>query len=272
LLHICRVKRHIYPFFSCKNGILIFFIMRIGLGFILSPFFYLIFGFWLLVFHPIQWFCYRIFGYKGHKISVDMLNFFLTYSSLLLFNLPILRKRVALPTNRPLIFVSNHQSTFDIPGLIYFFRRYHGKFISKIELAQSRIPSIAFNLKHGGGANINRKDKTQSTGAIRLLGQRMHTNKWSAFIFPEGTRSKDGHMKSFQVGGIATLISACPDALIVPVAIRGSFDMVKTGMFPLIPFNKMIWELLPPIEIQKRPIEQVVWQAEQAIRKIVERQ
>lgn len=244
--------------------------MRTFLGFLLTPLFYGVFSIFLLVFHPIQWVSYKLFGYKAHKSSVDLLNFFLTYSSLILFNFPRLKNAFRLPKGRSIIFVSNHQSTFDIPGLIFFFRKYHGKFISKIELAKSRMPSIAFNLKYGGGANIDRKDPEQSKGEIRKLAERMKRYKWSVFIFPEGTRSKDGKMKAFQVGGISTIASICPEALIVPVAIRGSFRMAKKGMFPLLPFNKMTWEVLSPIEIKGRDISEAIKEAEDSIRKVVE--
>jgi 1-acyl-sn-glycerol-3-phosphate acyltransferase len=245
--------------------------MRKFLGFILSPVFYVLFALFLLIFHPIQWVCYKVFGYKAHKKSVDTLNFFLTYSTLVLFNIPKLKNRIQIPKGRPIIFVSNHQSTFDIPGLIFFFRKYHGKFISKIELAKSKIPSIAFNLKHGGGANIDRKNSEQSKMEIKKLAERMKLNNWSAFIFPEGTRSKDGKMKAFQVGGISTIASIVPEALIVPVAIRGSYEMAKKGMFPLLPFNKMTWEVLTPIEISGRDINDVIKEAEDSIRLKVEK-
>lgn len=243
--------------------------MRIFFGILLSPLFYIVFGLFLLIFHPIQWICHK-FGYNAHKRSVDVLNFFLTYSTVLLFNFPFLKKRIKLPKGRTIIFVSNHQSTFDIPGLIFFFRKYHGKFISKIELAKAKIPSIAFNLKHGGGANIDRKDSEQSKGEIRKLAERMKKHKWSAFIFPEGTRTRDGKMKAFQVGGISTIASICPEALIVPIAIKGSFQMAKKGMFPLLPFHKMTWEVLSPIEIHGRDINDVIKEAEDSIRQVVE--
>lgn len=244
--------------------------MRLLVGFILTPIFYLTFGFWLLIFHPIQWICVKFFGYKAHKKSVDVLNFFLTYSTLVLGNIPLVKGVNKVPRKRNVIFVSNHQSTFDIPGLIYFYRAFHGKFISKIELANAKIPSIAINLKHGGGANINRKDSEQSKGEIRKLAERMKANNWSAFIFPEGTRTKDGKMKSFQVGGIATIVEVCKDAVIVPIAIKGSYQMAKKGMFPLMPFNWMTWETLQPIEVNGRAIQDVILEAENAIRLKVE--
>ena len=102
-----------------------------------------------------------------------------------------------LPVGRPIIFIANHQSMYDIPVMIWFLRKYHAKFISKIELTKG-IPSISYNLRHGGAANIDRKDPRQSITEIAALGTRMKEKKWSAMIFPEGTRSKDGTVKTFQ--------------------------------------------------------------------------
>jgi 1-acyl-sn-glycerol-3-phosphate acyltransferase len=43
--------------------------------------------------------------------------------------------------------------------------------------------------------------------------------------------------------------------------------MVRYGIFPLNTFLRMTWEILPSIEPEKRPVEEVVLEAEQAIRK-----
>jgi 1-acyl-sn-glycerol-3-phosphate acyltransferase len=167
------------------------------LGYVFSPFFYIAFFLSLVIFHPIQWVCYRFFGYRAHKVSVDILNFFLTYSDLFLLSSVNFKNEQKLPSDRPIIFVANHQSMYDIPALIWFLRKHHVKFISKIELTKG-IPSISFNLKYGGGANIDRKDSKQAISEIIKLGRRMKENTWSTMIFPEGTRSKDGHLKPFQ--------------------------------------------------------------------------
>ncbi|MEN5056676.1 MULTISPECIES: lysophospholipid acyltransferase family protein [Sphingobacterium] len=239
--------------------------MKKIIGFILTPIFYFFFALCLLVFHPIQWLSLKFGGYTAHKKSVDILNFFLTYCNILLFNTISFIDNKNIPTGQPIIFVANHQSTFDIPAMIYFLRRFHGKFISKIELAKG-IPSISFNLKHGGAANIDRKDSKQSIGEILKLANNMKTKNWSAFIFPEGTRTRDGKMKPFHVGGIATLLKKNPDALIVPIAINGSYEMTKNGLFPLTPFVKMSWEVLDPIDKTDKTLEEIVLEAEQKIR------
>ncbi len=240
--------------------------MRKLIGIILSPLFYLVFFLFLCIFHPIQWISYKVFGYKAHKKSVDLLNFFLTYSQLVLLNRTHFINTQNLPTDQPIIFVSNHQSMFDIPALIWFLRHYSPKFISKIELTKG-IPSISFNLKYGGGANIDRKDSKQSVGELIKLGRRMNENNWSTLIFAEGTRAKDGRLKPFHVGGVATLMKVVPHAILVPVAIENSWKIVKNGTYPLGVGLNLKWTVLDPIEKGNKNPEEIVHALELAIRK-----
>lgn len=235
-------------------------------GYLLTPLFYLSFGLSLLVFHPLQWLAHRFFGYAAHKKVVDLLNFFLTYSQLWLFNSIKFKNEFKLPTDRPIIFAANHQSLFDIPTLIWFLRKHHAKFISKIELTKG-IPSISINLRVGGGANINRKDNKQAISELIKLGTRMQANSWSAVIFPEGTRAKDGKIKTFQFGGIATLLKSAPDALVVPIAIENSWKIVRYGSYPLTTGNAIKWTVLKPIEPKEQMPNETTFRVEEEIRK-----
>ncbi|HVW94690.1 MAG TPA: lysophospholipid acyltransferase family protein [Mucilaginibacter sp.] len=240
--------------------------MRKIFGVILSPVHYIFFGLILVVFQPIQWICFNVFGYGAHKRSVDVLNFFLVSTYYLLGNTVTFIDEQRIPKGRPIIFVANHQSLYDIPVMIYFLRRYHAKFISKIELAKG-IPSISYNLRHGGAANIDRNDPRQSITEIARLGTDMKQKGWSAMIFPEGTRSKDGVVRTFQAAGVATLVKRCPEALIVPVAISNSWKMVRYGKFPLNTFISMKWQMLPPVEPEKGKVDEAVLIAENGIKK-----
>ncbi len=242
--------------------------MRKFFGYILSPVFYLLFGIIITVFHPIQWLCLKLGGYPAHKRCVDVLNGCLLATYYVLGNTVRFVNKQRLPTDRPILFVANHQSMYDIPPLIFFLRKHHGKFISKIELAKG-IPSISFNLRHGGAANIDRKDPKQSIAEILKLAGNMKTRNWSAFIFPEGTRAKTGRLKPFNVGGIATILKKVPNVLVVPVAINNSWQMVRHGFFPLNAFTNMSWEVLAPIEPQGLNAEEVVASAEARIREKV---
>ena len=240
-------------------------------GYILTPIFYVVFGLFLALFHPLQWLYYKVFGYSAHKWSVDVLNFFLTYSQLTLLNSISFKNTYQLPKDRPIIFVANHQSMYDIPSLIWFLRKHHPKFISKIELTKG-IPSISFNLKYGGGANIDRKDSKQAIGEIIKLGRRMKEHNWSTVIFAEGTRAKDGKMKPFQVGGIATLLKIVPNALLVPVAIENSWKIVRYGSYPLNTLQPLKWTVLEPIERGEKNAEELVLETENAIKQHIGQQ
>jgi 1-acyl-sn-glycerol-3-phosphate acyltransferase len=239
--------------------------MRKFLGYILSPFALFAFFLVLVVFQPLQWISYKFFGYSAHKKVVDILNLFLFSTFYILGNRVIFNNNQNLPIGRPIIFIANHQSLCDIPPLIYYLRKYHAKFISKVELTKG-IPSISFNLKYGGGANIDRNDARQSITEIVKLANRMKENKWSAVIFPEGTRSKNGKVKPFQAAGVATILKKCPEALLVPVAIDNSWRMIKYGYFPMMTFLRMTWDVLEPIEPNGRPAEELVKEAEERIK------
>jgi len=234
-------------------------------GYILSPLVIIAFFLVLLIFQPIQWVCHRFFGYAAHKRSVDLLNLCLLSTVYLAGNRVVFTNKQNLPQGRPIIFLANHQSMFDIPPLIYYLRKFHAKFISKIELTKG-IPSISFNLKYGGAANIDRKDSRQSISEIIKLATKMKENNWSAAIFPEGTRSKDGKVKTFQVGGIATILKKCPNALLVPIAIKNTWKITEYGYYPLNSFVRMTWDVLEPIEPAGSPAEELVKEAEDKIK------
>ncbi len=235
------------------------------LSYLLTPLHYIAYAFFLLIFHPLQWIAFRFFGYKAHKSVIDILNFCLVSTYYLLGNTVNFKNKFNLPQNQPIIFIANHQSLYDIPPLIWFLRKYHAKFISKIELTKG-IPSISYNLKYGGGANINRKDPRQAIAEMVKLGTRMKANNWSAVIFPEGTRSKDGIVKDFQTGGVATLLKKCPEALIVPIVIRNSWKMVQFGTFPLDIFLTLEFEVLEPIESKQESAKILINHTEMVIK------
>lgn len=235
------------------------------LGYIFSPIFYLCFGLLLVIFHPIQYIAYKLFGYSAHKRTVEILNFLLCYCNWIMGSSVNFKQAYKLPIGRPIIFVANHQSMYDIPPLIWFLKKYHAKFISKIELTKG-IPSISFHLRVSGGANIDRGNRKQAISEITNLGKRMKANNWSSILFPEGTRSKTGILKPFQIGGITNLLKTVPNALVVPIAIQNSWKMVQYGKFPLSFGEKTSWTVLQPIEPGNMEAEEVIQLAENAIR------
>jgi 1-acyl-sn-glycerol-3-phosphate acyltransferase len=201
------------------------------LAYIPSAIYQLSFFLLLLIFHPIQWLSLKLGGYNGHKKSVDILNFFIVYSAYFLGTKISFRNNQNIPDNVPLIIVSNHQSMNDIPAIIWFLRKYHPKFVAKQELGKG-IPSISFNLKHGGSVLIDRKDAKQAIAEIAKLGKYIEANNRSAVIFPEGTRSRNGVPKRFSTNGLKMLVKYAPSAYVLPITVNNSWKFLKYGGFP----------------------------------------
>jgi len=239
--------------------------MRKILGFILTPLFYLAFGLILGVFHPIQVVCWNLWGYRAHKRSVEILNLMLIRS------LVILGARVRffgfekLPIDKPLIIIANHQSMFDIPPIVWGFRKQHVKFISKKELGHG-IPSISYNLRKGGSVLIDRKDPRKAMEEIKNFGRRIEEKNFSAVIFPEGTRGRNGIVKRFKVGGISALLEVVPSALIVPFIIDGNYKLQENGSFPLGIGLKLCYTVLSPFKPDGLTADEITKRSEMLIK------
>lgn len=245
-------------------------LMKKTIDYVLSSIYLLYFGICLAIFHVAQVIAFNVFGRPAHKKVVDILNFFLTYGAYLTGTSVKFTQKHNLPTNRSIIFVANHQSMFDIPGMIWFLRKYTPTFVSKIELAKG-IPSISYNLNKSGAALIDRKDGKRAVVEIAKLGKFIKDNNISAAIFPEGTRSRTGVMKPFAVAGLATLYKRSGDALIVPIAVKGTGHFNPTSLFPLRSFSKLSWTVLEPIEVGSQSVEEVITQCQASIQQELDR-
>jgi 1-acyl-sn-glycerol-3-phosphate acyltransferase len=223
----------------------------------LSVIFYVLFGLNLLIFDLVQRICLNVFGYKAHNQSVAIFN------GLTLRLLHILGTTFHfsitsdIPANMPLIFVSNHQSMWDIPPLIWFLRKCHPKFISKKELGKN-IPTISYNLKHGGSVLIDRKDPEQAMEQIAIIGHYISEYKRSVVIFPEGTRSRNGIPKPFKRKGLLQLFSAAPEAFVIPVSISNSWKLQKHGLFPIPLGVHLKFIIHSPIKVSEHTSEELI--------------
>ncbi|MDP5120061.1 MAG: 1-acyl-sn-glycerol-3-phosphate acyltransferase [Spirosomaceae bacterium] len=244
--------------------------MKKIIDYILGAIYMLYFGICLCIFHVVQVIAFNVFGRKAHQNSVNALNACLCYGWLLTGSTINRKKMHDIPENRAIIFVANHQSTFDIPGMIWLLRKYTPLFVSKKELGKG-IPSISYNLRVGGAALIDRKDRTQALKEIIRLGKYASENKFAVAIFPEGTRSRTTNLKTFATGGISTLTRVMPNSIIVPVAIENTGKFNPTGFFPLTSFTKMTWTTLAPIEPNGKTPEEIAKLCESAIRQVVEK-
>ncbi len=222
--------------------------MRKLLAYPLTILYLMVFGMVLVIFQPIQWICFNAFGYQAHKKSVDLLQLCLVRCLHILGTRFTWNNPHNIPRNKPLIIVSNHQSMYDISPIMWFMRQHHIKFVSKTELGKG-IPSVSYNLRHGGSVLIDRKNPRQALPAMLNFGAYIEETNRAAVIFPEGTRSKDGTPKPFKTKGMELLFRKIPSALVVPITVNNSWKMLRYGKFPMGIGNHIKFTIHQPIEL-----------------------
>src|SRR5574344_2068031 len=117
--------------------------------------------------------------------------------------------------SRPVVVVGNHQSYSDIPVVFAALSRTIG-FLAKKQLGY--IPCLRFWMLRLHCLFVDR----ESPRAARELYQKIDKEKSvpRVFIFPEGTRSRDGKVHEFKSGAFRF---ACDlNATLLPIAIKGS--------------------------------------------------
>ena len=238
--------------------------MRKALAFPLTVIYYMAFFMILLVFHVIQWVCHYGFGYRAHKLSVDIL------SATLIGCLGLIGTRIRfsnphkLQNSKPYIIVCNHQSLYDIPPLVWYLRHLHPKFISKKELGRG-VPSVSFNLRHGGSLLIDRAKSKDALVAIKDYANTLNSTKHSTIIFPEGTRSGSATPRQFRLGGLITLFENMPEAKVLPVSISHSWKLMKWGSFPVMPGVTMQFNVHEPIPVKQQKANELATRVEQIV-------
>jgi len=126
-----------------------------------------------------------------------------------------------LPSNETVLFVSNHQSYFDIPLLMSTIDIPKG-FIAKKELA--KWPLIRMWMKYLRCIFLDRDNVRKSAEAI-VEGINTLKDGYSMVVFPEGTRCKGGIHHEFKAGSFK--LATKPKISIVPVTIDGTNKLLE---------------------------------------------
>ena len=115
----------------------------------------------------------------------------------------------------PCIYVSNHQSMVDI--LAVFATRLPYRWVSKIE--NFYVPFLGWNMWLSGYVGVRRGNLASIRRMLRRCEVLIRDGA-SLFVFPEGTRSPDGELKSFYRG--AFWVAARNRVPVVPIVIEGT--------------------------------------------------
>jgi 1-acyl-sn-glycerol-3-phosphate acyltransferase len=132
--------------------------------------------------------------------------------------------RERVPRDRACIFMANHVSNLDPPGLI---ARIPGRTAAFSKRAIFNIPVFGYCMKLGEFIPVDRTGSVASAqesvaAAKRVLGKGLHIT-----TFPEGTRSKDGRLLPFKKGPFYLAMES--GAPVIPVSIYGSESLMAKG-------------------------------------------
>jgi 1-acyl-sn-glycerol-3-phosphate acyltransferase len=125
-------------------------------------------------------------------------------------------------TGTTYVFVSNHQSIYDIP-VIFASMPYQLRIIAKASLA--RFPVLGWHLRRGGHLFVDR-ERPDRAGILRRW-RALVSDGLSLLIFAEGTRSRDGRVARFKAGSFLLAIEA--GLPIVPLSVVGTRQVMPKG-------------------------------------------
>ena len=132
-----------------------------------------------------------------------------------------------LQKRKTYVFVSNHQSIYDIP-IIFWSIPHQLRIIAKASLA--KFPVLGWHLRRTGHVLVDRRKPGQVT--FKKISSILQEGL-SLIVFPEGTRSIDGHIAGFKKAVFVLAIEA--GLSIVPVSVSGSHRVMKPGRLTTCP-------------------------------------
>jgi len=135
--------------------------------------------------------------------------------------------------------VANHQSFLDMPLLATL--PMNMQWVSKKELFS--IPVLGWLMHLAGHISIDRG----STGAAKSLSKMKEPLEYgkSVMMFPEGTRSRVGQLKSFKKG--AFYASMDTGACIQPIVIEGTYKCMKPDTWVMNFKGDLFVSILDPV-------------------------
>ena len=134
-----------------------------------------------------------------------------------------------VPWGKPVVYVSNHQSFFDILALSVTLPHTY-RIVAKKELA--KIPVFGPALKAAGHIYIDRQQRQEAFESYERAAQ-VIKGGISALVFAEGTRSRTGNLLPFKKGPFVLAIAAQVPAL--PVYCANTFDILPKGYIRVRP-------------------------------------
>ena len=134
-----------------------------------------------------------------------------------------------LDPSKPAVYAANHLSALDIP-VLYAGLPTQFRIMAKKELFS--YPFLGWHLKRSGQIAVDQKDARASLRSLNRASETLHQGM-PLVVFPEGGRSRDGHLRDFMGGAFYVAIKA--QEPVVPVVILGTRDLLPMNSFHLLP-------------------------------------
>jgi 1-acyl-sn-glycerol-3-phosphate acyltransferase len=116
------------------------------------------------------------------------------------------------------------------------------RWVAKKELFQ--IPIFGYSMARVGYVSIDRSNRQSAIQSLKEAAQRISQGV-SVMVFPEGTRSSDGEIKSFKKGGF--YLATDSGRPVVPVVIWGTRHVMPKGKLLIRP-GTVVLSINRPIE------------------------
>jgi len=142
------------------------------------------------------------------------------------------------------VMVSNHLSLLDI--LVMFRLFTHFKWVSKIE--NFRVPFIGWNMSFNGYVKLKRGDRSSVVEMMRNCDRVLAAGN-SIMMFPEGTRSPTGRIRSFKTGAFELAVRNKRPLL--PIVLLGTADALPKRGFVLRGRHPLKITVLDPIPFEQ---------------------
>ena len=189
-------------------------------------------------------------GSKRDAMNFSLSVFADTASALIGLNLEI-KGEHHLWSDRPAVFVFNHQSNVDMVIIARLLRRD----ISGVGKKEIRdIPLIGRVLEFSGVVLIDRHDSEKAIEAVNTLVDTMRIEGKSVCMSPEGTRSVTPKLAPFKKGAFHLAMQA--GVPIVPIVIQNSSDIMPKGDMIYRPATIKV-EVLPPVSTDDWSVETI---------------
>jgi 1-acyl-sn-glycerol-3-phosphate acyltransferase len=127
------------------------------------------------------------------------------------------------------VIVSNHQSHYDV-FVLYGWLGIDFKWIMKKELR--KIPALGVACEKIGHIYIDRSNRQAALASIEEAKERI-INGTSVIFFPEGTRSRDGSLRSFKKGAFRMALDL--NLPILPLTVDGTYRILPADTTRLRP-------------------------------------